>query len=309
MLRLTATFKVSFSSPLFVNRPPRQEGERTFQELRYPVKIDDSDVEIALVEACHAMTSMDRGRNILRGPIWAVPEVRVSVSRSETVEPPPIQRTAQGGRELRDRLPYFQERDTIYRGAAIEVLRRLVCFFKYRQEHALLRYRQVPGLRRDDLLVDFMSNLQWTDETWTDETGQQLPSGIAPLKELSLYGIELDDEVGIQALAAADDPALQQALADPPIIPKLYEQLLSDARAALFQEGLRRAILELAIACEVAIKQAFFDKGMEAELAEYFDEKKQLRKSVGGLTNLLGVTTREHKLLCPRTSQFHAHIK
>jgi hypothetical protein len=60
MLRLTATFKVSLASPLFVNRPPRQEGVRTVQELRYPVRIDDSDVEIALVEAYHAMTIMDR---------------------------------------------------------------------------------------------------------------------------------------------------------------------------------------------------------------------------------------------------------
>jgi hypothetical protein len=288
MLRLTATFKISLASPLFVDRPPRQEGVGTIQALRYPVRIDDSDVEIALVEAYHAMTIMDRGENILRGPIWAVPQVRVSVSRSETVGPSPIQHTAQGGRDFRDRWPYFQERDPIYRGAAIEALRRIVCFFKYRQAHALLRYRQAPGLRRNDSLLDFMSALQWTDESWSDETGQELPTGITPLRELSLYGIELDDEVGIKALAAADDPALQQALAEPPLEPALYEELLSDARAALFQGGLRRAILELAIACEVAIKQSFFDKGAEAALSPYFDEKRQVRSCVGGVANLLG---------------------
>jgi hypothetical protein len=216
--------------------------------------------------------------------------VRVSVSRPETVGPPPIQYTAQGGRDLRARWPYFKDRGVIYRGAAIEALRRLVCFFKYRQSHALLRYRQVPSARHDDSLVDFMGGLQWSDETWTDETGQEIPSGIAPWRELSLYGIELDDEVGIKALAAADDPALQQALAEPAIEPEPYEELLSDARAALFhfQEGLRRAILELAISCEVAIKQAFFDKATEAALSPYFDEKRQVRKSVGGFTNLLG---------------------
>jgi hypothetical protein len=133
-----------------------------------------------------------------------------------------------------------------------------------------------------------MSDLQWTDETWTDETGQELQTGITPLRELSLYGIELDDEVGIKALAAADDSALQQALADPPIEPELYEELLSDARAALFQGSPRRAVLELAISCEVAIKHAFFDKGTEAELSLYFDERRQVRDSVGGFTNLLG---------------------
>ena len=288
MLRLTATFKVSLASPLFVDRPPRQEGVHTIPPLRYDTRIEDSDVEIALVEAYHAMTSMDRGGDILRGPIWAVPRIHVSVSRSETVEPPPIQRTAQGGRDFRDRWPYVRERDPIYREAAIEALHRLACFFKYRQAHALLRYRQAPGLRRNDSLVDFMSDLQWTDETWTDETGQELQTGITPLRELSLYGIELDDEVGIKALAAADDSALQQALADPPIEPELYEELLSDARAALFQGSPRRAVLELAISCEVAIKHAFFDKGTEAALSNYFDERKQLRENVGGFTNLLG---------------------
>jgi hypothetical protein len=272
MLRLTATFDVSLISPLFVNRPPRQEGVRTIQELRYATTIFDSDVEIALVEVHHALTEGSR-------TIWAVPKVRVSVSRSETVDPPPIQRTAQGGRDFRDRWSYFQERDPIYRGAAIEALHRLVCFFKYKQAHVLLR---------DAPLADLMSNLQWTNEMWTDDTRQEFPSGSSPLRVLSLYGIELDEEVGVRALAAADDLSLQQALAEPPIEPELYEELLSDARAALFQGSLRRAIIELAISCEVAIKQAFFNKATAAELSMYFDERKQINDDVGGFTNLLG---------------------
>jgi len=69
MMRLTATFRVSLASPLFVDRPPRHEGVRIIEELRYPVRIDDYDVEIALVEAYHAMTIMDRGGNIRHGPI------------------------------------------------------------------------------------------------------------------------------------------------------------------------------------------------------------------------------------------------
>jgi hypothetical protein len=119
MLRLTATCKVSLANPLPINRPPQQQRVRTIPPLRYDTRIDNSDVEIALLEIHPAMTQGDR-------TIWAVPEVRLSVSRSETVDPPPIQCTAQGGRDLRNRWPYFQERDAIYRGAAIEALRRLV---------------------------------------------------------------------------------------------------------------------------------------------------------------------------------------
>jgi hypothetical protein len=272
MLRLTATFKVSLANPLYINRLSQQERVRTIPPLRYDTRIDDSDVEVALLEIHPAMRQGDR-------TIWAVPEVRVSVSRSETVDPPPIQRTAQGGRDFRDRWSYFQERDPIYRGAAIEALHRLVCFFKYKQAHVLLR---------DAPLADLMSNLQWTNEMWTDDTRQEFPSGSSPLRVLSLYGIELDEEVGVRGLAAADDLSLQQALAEPPIEPELYEELLSDARAALFQGSLRRAIIELAISCEVAIKQAFFNKATAAELSMYFDERKQINDDVGGFTNLLG---------------------
>jgi hypothetical protein len=180
MLRLTATFKVSLASPLFVDRPPRQEGVRAIQELRYPVRINDSDVEIVLVEAYPVMTSMDRGGNILRGPIWVVTRAQVSVSRTETVEPPAIAPTPEGGRA-----PYFYERILIYRKVALEALYRFLRFFKYRQVHALLR----------DPIGEDLDNPKWTDDT-----GQEVPSGIHFL-EASLYGIELDDDVGIHALA------------------------------------------------------------------------------------------------------------
>jgi hypothetical protein len=238
MLRLTATFKVSLASPLFINRPPRQEGLRTIPPLRYDTRIDDSDVEIALLEIHHAMTIVDRGENILRGPIWVVPRVQVSVSRTETAEPPAIPPMPEGGRNFCDRAPYCHEHILLYRKVALEALCRFLRFFKYRQVHALLR----------DPIGEDLDN-----PTWTDDTGQEVLSGVH-LVEASLYGIELDDDVGIHALAAIDDPALQQALADPPIEPELYEELLSDARAALFQGHLRRAVLELAISCEVATR-------------------------------------------------------
>jgi hypothetical protein len=114
----------------------------------------------------------------------------VSVSRSETVEPPPILRTLEGEN---DRAAYFRERIDIYQKLALEALRRFLRFFKYRQAH---------GLLRDPIGQDL------DNPKWTDETGQEVPSGV-DFRTFSLNGIELDDDVGIQALAIADDPALQ----------------------------------------------------------------------------------------------------
>ena len=72
------------------------------------------------------MTRMDRDENILRGPLWAVPRVRVSVSRSETAEPQPIRRTLEGEH---DRATYFRELTDIYRKMALEALCRFLRFF------------------------------------------------------------------------------------------------------------------------------------------------------------------------------------
>jgi hypothetical protein len=267
MLRLTATFEVSLSSPLFVNRPPWQEGVRTIQELRYAAILDDWHVEIVLLDAHHRMTNNDRTLCI-----WAVPKIRLLVSHPQMVEPPTSRYLPEGGRDSADRFSYFSMRVDDYTKIALKALSRFLRFFKYRQAHALLREPTDEDLSSPD---------------WTDENGQEVLSN-AIFLTMSLGGIELEDEVGVRALAAADDPMLQQALTEPLIEPELYEELLSDARAALFQGGLRRAILELAISCEVGIKQAFFNKATEAALSPYFDEKRQVRSSVGGFANLLG---------------------
>jgi hypothetical protein len=69
-----------------------------------------------------------------------------------------------------------------------------------------------------------------------------------------------------------------------PIEPELYEELLSDAHAALFQGHLRRAILELALSCEIATKRAFFGKeSVAASAYEYLEDKGQVRASVPDL--------------------------
>jgi len=49
---------------------------------------------------------------------------------------------------------------------------------------------------------------------------------------------------------------------------------MSDAQSAVLQNNLRRAVLEMAIACEIAVKQAFFAKATPAGAAyEYLEDK------------------------------------
>jgi hypothetical protein len=55
---------------------------------------------------------------------------------------------------------------------------------------------------------------------------------------------------------------------------QLFEEVFSDAQAAAVEGNLRRAVLELAISCEIAVKQKFFFTSTPSGAAfEYLEDK------------------------------------
>ena len=63
----------------------------------------------------------------------------------------------------------------------------------------------------------------------------------------------------MQKLEPDIEESLVVALLDP-IIPTLHEEILSDAQTASFEGNIRRAVLELAITCEIVAKQKYFSE-------------------------------------------------
>jgi hypothetical protein len=62
---------------------------------------------------------------------------------------------------------------------------------------------------------------------------------------------------------------------------ELYEELIVDARASVVQGNFRRAVLEMAIACEVTTKQLFFKKATPAgDAFDYLEDKSRINVSV-----------------------------
>ncbi|MBM0741382.1 hypothetical protein JOY44_07075 [Phormidium sp. CLA17] len=62
---------------------------------------------------------------------------------------------------------------------------------------------------------------------------------------------------------------------------RFYEEILSESQASVFNGNLRRAVLELAIACELATKQSFFGEASRAGLAfEYLEDKGRVNVKV-----------------------------
>ena len=78
---------------------------------------------------------------------------------------------------------------------------------------------------------------------------------------------------GIKKFRKTDDKKLVTAIRNE-IDVTLYQEIMSDAQAAILQRNYRRGILEMAIACEIAVKQAFFAESTISGVAyEYLENQ------------------------------------
>jgi hypothetical protein len=163
-----------------------------------------------------------------------------------------------------ERWRYFEERKPSYRAIAYTVLDRAIRFFKYKLHNPLL---STPSQYSEELQNPF----------WADSTGQEFKlSGHTVVS----HRLPQRASFGVRCLSANENINLEQAM-ERPIEPELHEELLADAQTAIFEGNLRRGALEMAIACEVAVKQAFFAKSSIAgEAYEYLESKRRVAVSV-----------------------------
>lgn len=105
--------------------------------------------------------------------------------------------------------------------------------------------------------------------TWKDDAGKIDP-GHWTFVSRGAPGSR--NEFGVVKLERKHDGLLRFALANP-TQPSLHHEILSDAQAAAFDGNVRRAVLELAIACEVFAKHKFFDGDISADLFEVLEDK------------------------------------
>lgn len=62
---------------------------------------------------------------------------------------------------------------------------------------------------------------------------------------------------------------------------ELYQEILSDAQAAVFNGDIRRAVFEMAIVCELSTKRKYFNEGGISGLAfDYFEDKGKIKVTV-----------------------------
>lgn len=272
MKRLIGTFHVQLSAPLLL----KGSGEtRCIKSL-----VDGFDVELRIAPDLGMRSQAKRERLWSEGCLT----LELSVARDEAEGPPEPFITPRGGRDWSTQTPYFDERAPQYSRAACKAVNNAISFFKYELHQPLLT--PVPENS------NFFANPEWSDEE-----GNEIGGGRSGLVSPGIPGWRGD--LMVERLERKHVSKLARAMGAPRAI-LLHEQILSDAQAAAFEGNIRRAVIELAVACEVFVKDAFLGRDdRAARVYEALEDKARINVrvldliDVGGLA-AIGTSFRSH---------------
>lgn len=255
MYKLTANYKIELPQGLRVKRAETDS-------LCYNTSIDGFDAVLILNRNKKAtIKEPDEIHETL-----FVTSIDVSVSHYEDTSPPALSLNKKGEFNLADRAPWFQEKEDKFRRVAVKVINRLVRFFKYKMS--------TPRIHEFDIHDTVFNNPKWTNSK-----GDELPPGIITVVASTPLpsGPEL---LGERDFTEDEDEKLTYTLQNDLNI-ETYNEFLSDAQTSILNGKLRRAILEMAISCEIAVKSTFFGKTtISGAVFEYLEDKNRVHIGV-----------------------------
>jgi len=249
MPRLTATYELTLSRRVRIQRA-------SADAFSYRATVDAFDVVLTLIPDDAPVATPAAGL-----PIRYVQRINIAASREEIDGPPAIATTGTGEHDFAPRVQWIAQRSGAYRAISLAVANRFIQFSKY-----VLRTPHLLGFRDSD----------FDDPAWSDAAGAAIESGVVnfAFEIIRPTGPHL---LGERELSVAHDTAIAATLAlDREVTTP--QEFLSDAQSSTLNGNVRRAVLELAIACEVAIKHTFFARGTPAAAAaEYLAENRPIK--------------------------------
>jgi hypothetical protein len=246
--KLIANFEFELPFFLLINVPAKDN-------LEFKTKVGDYNANVILIRDEDWRSQFKGERDWSNG----ITKINVSISKDERIAPPALKITPEGNRSYEDRYPYFEERTPEFQRVALEVVNKIIRYFKYKLHN--------PTIYE---LGNFNHGL--LNPEWSDETGQIIKTGVVHSVMSPIPGMGPNKLSSIR-LSPENYPDLQKAL-DHTIDAELYEDLLSDAQAAFYQQNLRRSILEMAIASELFVKSFFFGRSYYSSMAfDYLEDK------------------------------------
>lgn len=254
MKMLVANYVIELESPIIVKQSEKAK-------LHYKVKVDSFDVSIRL-------SSMQSSKSkLLTEKYYTVPysSFIVTVGRPD-IQPPPVIPDEKGRKDYSVQRKYFSERAPKYRKVAAEIINRAIRYFKYRLGQPLLfEIRE----KHQSLMNVF----------WTDKEGREAGKGTATLMVKAIPGMD-NHNIGTKSFKKKHDKAFVRAL-ESPVIPTLSEEIAYDAQSAIYLDNFRRAVLELALSTEIAVKQTLFGTTSTGSLVfEYLEDKGKINVRV-----------------------------
>ncbi len=229
----------------------------------FDFQIEDYDVQLCLMANFETIDQPEMSAE----RYWASgsTNVRITVSHSETLEPP-LKVLSTDDEDIKialsKNMDYFGDRFPAYEEIASKALNRAVRFFKYAMHNPLLEeFKRIVVAPK------------WFDENFIELDVIPMKVVLADMTDYAIYQFDAN------YLTPDRNNELQLVLQED-ISVSLYEELLSDAQSALVREHFRLAVLDMAIACEVLIKQFYFFQGSLAAVAfDYLEEKQQVEVS------------------------------
>jgi hypothetical protein len=249
MSKLTACFTIPLDRYLFAKHKVEKEFE-------YKTKIDEFDVHIQLLPYKKGPTGKFSNEEELT---YCISLINVSVSKNLPDEIPPIIKSGESN-DYSLRVPYFSKCTQDFQRVAQAAVNRVIKYFKYVLKNPLL-----------ELLPEYSQC--FLSPSWFDENENKINPGVYVFSSRFPEGLTRRD-FGIKPLSTELEPELMKAI-DNEIKTELCEEVLLDAQSAIFQNNYRRAVLEMAMACELSIRQIYFSKSSAAGLALEFIEDSQ----------------------------------
>ena len=283
MPRLTAIFEITLSEPFLWEY---KEEDRVNLELLttsdriFKITLGGFDIEIELADfsGCRKglVDSAEMAAEITR--------VILRVTRYELESPPIIEPTEQGRINWTPLQEYLLKIGVEYRAVATQLIERLSKYFRFQAGHPLI------------IIHPEQVQSRFGNPIWIDETGKTIWDKVTCLTWGGGFGLKLYPRWDVIAYRPEHRESLITAL-EQPKEQNLYEEILSDAKDAVAMGNIRRAVLELAIACEVAIKHIYSeDESFANSDYAYYEEKGIARARVLDFFDTIAFRTFGHSL-------------
>lgn len=263
MAKLTATFFVTPAFPIIVKCRIGEKYTYDFKEKDCEVKINlpimDGGPANGRVDSDLYKQLVDKIEIIVTKEVGDIPEIPIN---------------EKGGRDSYKVSPFYNNIKNGYSQVAQKYYQRLIRFIKY-------------DLKQPFQNEKYINKDQFSNPSWSDDKGNSI-GNISPIHHVQpIPGMD-GNPLGTETLKTTHSQLIKQSLSEDKYI-ELYQEILSDSQAAIFNKDLRRAVLEMAIVCELVTKRKYFYEGGISGLAfDYFEDKGKIKVTVLELISTVG---------------------